>query len=110
MAKKKRERRERHYDVVNLCACIALFITAFLYLAGWVFRLFSFTGVGKIVSVLNLIASVALLIAIALPAYRHVRTTHNRRAWTACYWVALIVYIAVVFLGWSFDIFNIHLW
>lgn len=109
MAKKKqpKQRKERHYDVVNLCACIALFITAFLFLTRWIVSLFNFAALNSIVSVLDLIAQIALLVAIALPAYRHVRHTYNRRAWTVCYWIALIVYIAVVFLGFGFGVFGV---
>ena len=101
MTKKKqnKQRRERTYDAVNLCACIALFITAFLFLTRWIISLFNFAGLNSIVSILE------LLVAIAFPAYRHVRgCTHNRRAWKTCYWIALIVYILVVFLGFGFGI------
>lgn len=107
MAKKKqpKQRKERHYDVVNLCACIALFITAFLFLTRWIVSLFNFAALNSIVSVLDLIAQIALLVAIAFPAYRHVRgCTNNRRAWKTCYWIALVVYILVVFLGFGFGI------
>ena len=107
MAKKKKQKTERSYDVVNLCACIALFITAFLFLTSWIVNLFNFAAVAKVVGVLNLLAQIALLVAIALPAYRHVRHTANRRAWTTCYWIALVVYIAVVFLGFGFGAFGV---
>ena len=94
MAKKKqnKQRRERTYDAVNLCACIALFITAFLFLTRWIISLFNFAALNSIVSILDLVAQIALLVAIAFPAYRHVRgCTH-------------IVYILVVFLGFGFGI------
>lgn len=107
MAKKNKQKREHTFDAVNLCACIALFITAFLFLTSWLVNLFNFAAVAKVVGVLNLVAQIALLVAIALPAYRHVRHTYNRRAWTVCYWIALIVYIAVVFLGFGFGVFGV---
>lgn len=114
MAKKEKKKSSgtRTYDVVNLCACIALFITAFLYMTSWVFQLLikycSLTGLGSFMHLLQMIASIALLVAIALPAYRHVRSTANRRVWTICYWIALVVYICVVFLGFGFNVFGLN--
>lgn len=102
MAKKNKQKREHTFDAVNLCACIALFITAFLFLTRWIVRLFNFAALNSIVSILDLVAQIALLVAIAFPAYRHVRGC--RRAWKTCYWIALIVYILVVFLGFGFGI------
>ena len=108
MAKKKKENRTHSYDVVNLCACIALFITALLFLTRWIVNLFNFAALGRVLSILDFVAQIALLVAIALPAYRHVKScAYNRRVWRTCYWVALVVYVLVVFLGFSFNMFGV---
>lgn len=97
MAKQKHERTERQAraSLVNLCAFIALFLAAFLYVLGPILNLFD--SLHTIVSVLNLLASYSLLIAIALPAWNFV--CHKTKGWRICYIVALIIYIVGVMLG-----------
>ena len=97
MAKNKHERTERQAKtaLVNICAFIALFLAAFLYVLSPILNLFD--SLRTIVSVLNMLASYSLLIAIALPAWNFV--CYKKKAWRVCYWVALAIYIVGVMLG-----------
>ncbi|MDE6274890.1 MAG: hypothetical protein K2L87_07600 [Clostridiales bacterium] len=96
MAKKRHERTERQArnSLVNLCAFVALFLAALLYVLG---PIMNWLGLGTLAGILNMIASYALLIAIAFPAWNYV--CYKRKVWRICYWVALVIYILGVMFG-----------
>lgn len=90
MAKQRTEGAARR-SFVKMCAFIALFLSALLFVFG---GLFSGSIIGN---VLNLIAKIALLLGIAFPAYEYAKGLH--KAWRIIYWVCLVVYIAGCVLG-----------
>ena len=76
---------------VKLCAFVALILSAGLFIFG---GLFAGSLIGRI---LNLIAKLALLVAIAVPAYQY--STSLKKGWKIVFWIALIVYIAGCIFG-----------
>ena len=54
-------------------------------------------SLGSIASWLNLIASIALLIGVAFPAWDYVK--YKKKVWRIVYWVALAVYVFGVVFG-----------
>lgn len=100
MAKQKRQRTQRTatFNLVHLCAFLALAAAAIILLIGpllgWLLRE---TGGGVIVTALNTVAQYCLLIAIAIPAWMFVRG--KRKGWKIFYFVVLAVYIAGTILG-----------
>ncbi len=99
MAKKQthqRTERAARNDFVKLCAFIGIFLSAILFVVGGILTA---VKLGSVASILNLIAQLALLVAVAIPAYRFVRGTHHRKAWTIVYWVCLGLYIFGVVFG-----------
>ena len=96
MAKQKRQRTQRTatFNLVHLCAFLALAAAAIILLIGPLLRE---TGGGVIVTALNMVAQYCLLIAIAIPAWMFVRG--KRKGWKIFYFVVLAVYIAGTILG-----------
>ena len=70
---------------VKLCAFIALILSAALFVFG---GLFSGSIIGDI---LNLVAKLALLIAIVVPAYQF--SSGLKKGWKIVFWIALIIYL-----------------
>lgn len=61
-------------DIVKLCAFWGIFIAAILFVASGILGFFDLGNVGTtIISVFNLIGKLALLVAVAFPAYGYVR-------------------------------------
>ena len=94
MAKRQRTEGQARRSFVKLCAFFGLIIAAFLFVFG---GLFSGSTAG---SILEIIGKLALLVAVAFPAYGYVRG--KAKVWKIIYWVALIVYI----LGCVFSVIN----
>ena len=90
MAKKKRVRTESaaKHDLVKACAFFGILISAILFVVG---AIMNWCGLGNITYIFNLIASIALLIAVAFPAWDYVK--YRGKAWRILYWVVLIIYI-----------------
>ena len=88
---KQRTEAQARRSFVKLCAFVGLIVAAFLFVFG---GLFSGSTVG---SVLELIGKLALLVAIAFPAYESSRRLH--KAWRIIFWIALVIYIAGCVLG-----------
>ncbi len=89
--KKQRTEAQARRSFVKLCAFVGLIVAAFLFVFG---GLFSGSTLG---SILELIGKLALLIAIAFPAYEYSRGMH--KAWRIIFWIALVIYIAGCVLG-----------
>ena len=91
MAKKKqRTERSALNWFVKACSFFGILISAVLYVVG---AIFSWVGgnLGAIGSWFNLIASLALLVGVAFPAWDYVKG--KKKVWRIVYWVALVVYI-----------------
>ena len=91
-SKKTTKRRTTHresVDIVKVCAFWGIFLAAALFIASGILNLInvSFT----IISILDLIAKLALLVAVAFPAYSYVRG--RGKVWKIISWVAMIIYI-----------------
>lgn len=90
-------------DMVKICAFWGLAISAIMFVVGGVIAFIAkYTGsvgtvLNQISSIASLIASIALLIAIALPAYGYVRG--RKRIWKIFYWIALAIYVFGVVFG-----------
>ncbi len=67
-------------------AVALLIVTAFLNIFG--------ASLGMIAVILDLIAKMSLLIAVAGPAYAYVR--YKKIGWKVTYWVALVLYIIFI--------------
>lgn len=91
------EHRERR-DITKLCAFWGIFIAAILFVASGILGFFDLGNVGTtIISVFNLIGKLALLVAVAFPAYGYVRG--KAKVWKIIFWVALVVYVAGCVFG-----------
>ena len=87
---KQRTEAQARRSFVKLCAFIGLIIAAFLFVFGGIFS-------GAVGSILELIGKIALLIAVAFPAYEYSR--HMHIVWRVIFWIALVIYIAGCVLG-----------
>lgn len=83
MSKKESTVRERNY-FVKLCAFLGLFLSAVLFVMSGFFS-------GQVNAILDLVARLSLLVAIAVPAYSFVRGRHV--AWKVVYWIVLVIYV-----------------
>ncbi len=91
MAKQRTEAAAKR-SLVKLCAFIALFLSAVIFVFGGLF------AGSKAGTILDLIAKIALLIGIAFPAYDYARSLN--KTWKIIYWIALVIYI----LGCTFGV------
>ena len=82
-------------DFVRACAFWGILITAILFVLSAILR---WVGIGeKIVNIVDLGAKIALLVAVAIPAYDWVK--YKKTAWKVVYWIALVVYVFGVVFG-----------
>lgn len=111
MAKKKKSgsevRTSEKRDLTKFCAFWCLAIAAVLFVVTAVLNLInkladiSSGTLSACISICDIIAKVALLIAIGIPAYGYVRG--KKRGWKIFFWIALIIYaLGVVFSVISF--------
>ena len=91
MAKRQRTEAQARRSFVKLCAFVGLILAAFLFVFG---GLFQGSAAG---SVLELVGKLALLVAIAFPAYEYSRGCG--KVWRIIFWIALVIYIAGCVLG-----------
>jgi ABC-type glycerol-3-phosphate transport system permease component len=93
---KKRTRTEstERRDYVKFCAFWGMAIAAILFVVGGILN---WLNLGTIASICNLIAQIALAVAIAVPAYGYVRG--RSKGWKIFYWIALVIYIFGVVFG-----------
>lgn len=96
--KKTTKRTTNRVDIVKVCAFWGIFIAALLFVARGILGLFDLGGVGgTIMSIFDILGKLALLVAVAFPAYSYVRG--KARVWQIIYWAALVIYIAGCVLG-----------
>ncbi len=88
--------RERRVDIVKLCSFWGIAFAALVMFIGFIISLLKLLDVSigafnTIYGIFNMISMIALLIAVAFPAYGYVRG--KGRNWRILYWVVLIMYI-----------------
>ena len=91
MAKRQRTEGQARRSFVKLCAFFGLIIAAFLFVFG---GLFSGSTAG---SILEIIGKLALLVAVAFPAYEY--SCGMKKVWRIIFWIALAIYILGCVLG-----------
>lgn len=84
-------------DIVKVCAFWGILVAALLFVARGILGLFDISIGGTIMSIFDILGKLALLVAVALPAYGYVRS--KAKVWQVIYWVALVVYIVGCVLG-----------
>lgn len=102
MAKRStRQARERR-DLTKFCAFWSLVIAATLFVVTAVLNIVNSLieikspAFNTCMSVFDVLAKVALLIAIGIPAYGYVRG--RSKGWKICFWLAMVIYaLGVVF-------------
>lgn len=83
------------HDWERLCAFWGIVIATALFVVVTVLHWVG-ASLGNVETILDLVAKVALLVAIAIPGYDFVRG--KRVGWKVTYWVALILYIVFIAL------------
>lgn len=95
-------------SLVNTCAFWAMTIAAFMYIFSGIINLLvncvdsigaskSAGALRTLVTIGNFIGNIALIIAIALPAYYFVKGKNKN--WRIVYWIALVVFAFGIVLG-----------
>ena len=94
-------------NLTKFCAFWALAISAFMYifsgLIDFIIRKVENLGASKtgeflstLSGITRFLGNIALIIAIAIPAYAYVR--NKKKGWKICYWIALVIFgLGVVF-------------
>lgn len=90
MAKRRRQRSETaaKHDLIRLCAFVGILISAVLFVVG---AILNACGLGNATGVFNFVAQLALLVAVAFPAWDFIKS--KGKVWRIVYWVALVIYI-----------------
>ena len=90
----------------EICAFWGMVVAAFSHFFGGLFNalvkwIFSDSKAGSVLrsiaNICQLLGSIALLVAIALPAYQFVK--YKSKGWKIFYWVSLILFIIGVVFG-----------
>ena len=82
-------------EFVRACAFWGILIAATVFVVGGILR---WVGIGEnIFGILELVAKVALLIAVAIPAYDWIK--YKKVGWQVVYWIVLVIYIFGVVFG-----------
>ncbi len=112
MAKKTKTTRRttttttRTYSIPTLCAFWGVVLSAVALFIGFFIKLLDICGVtiswaNTLMGVCSMISMIALLVAVALPAYNYVRG--RNRNWKIVYYVAIILYICgIIGIGFTF--------
>lgn len=110
MAKKSKTNNtevKRRSDTTSFCAFWSLAISAIMYIAGGVIRFIKWlwnnidpevgTSLEKVSGILLFLGNVALIIAIAIPAYNYVKG--RGKGWKIFYGISLAIFILGVVFG-----------
>ena len=82
-------------NFVRACAFWGILVTATLFVVSGIL---TWCNVGlQIVYIFELLAKLALLVAVAIPAYDWVK--YKKTAWRVVYWIALVIYVFGVVFG-----------
>ena len=81
------------WDIVKVCAYIAMVIAAVAAMLVFVFGLLNMCGVkvtwaGRVVGICQMVAQIALIVAVVIPAYHYMRP--RSAVVRAFFWVAVI--------------------
>ena len=99
-------RKYHTYTWVEVCAFWGMVVAGFSHFFGGLFRAlvnwaFSDSKVGSalmsIANILQLLGNIALLVAIAIPAYQFVK--FKSKGWKVFYWIAFVLFILGVVFG-----------
>ena len=99
-------RKYHTYTWTEICAFWGMVIAGFTHFFGGLFRAlvnwaFSDSRVGStlnnIANIFQLLGNIALLVAIALPAYQFVK--FKSKGWKVFYWIAFVLFILGVVFG-----------
>ena len=93
---KRGNNNSRGTSLLSVLAFWGLFFAALIFVVVGILRLFN-VGDRPLLSILEIVAKVLLLVAVAVPAYGYVagKTT----GWRVVYWVALLIYALGVVFG-----------
>ena len=106
MAKKKVKAVSHTHSLPQICSFWGVVLSAASMFIGFFVRLLEVCGItiswsGTLINICTIISMVALLVAVALPAYGYVRD--KTKAWKIVYCVSLVLYICgIVGIGLSF--------
>lgn len=102
MAKRNSNDAKEKRDITKFCAFWGLAIAAVLFVVTAVLNIIrnlaniTSSGLNTCISIFDIVAKVALLVAIGLPAYGYVKG--RSKGWKIFYWVALAIYaLGIVF-------------
>ncbi len=89
------ERRERR-DLTKICAFWGILLSGVAMFIGFIISLLQLVGVtiswaNTLRGICSMVSMIALLIAVAIPAYDYVRG--KKQGWKIAYWAALVAYI-----------------
>ena len=90
-------------SIVRTCAFWGMAVAAVLYIvSGLINFIAKYTGglgatLQAVVGIITLLGNIAVIVAIALPAYGYV--SGKNRNWRAAYWVFLIIFVLGVVFG-----------
>jgi hypothetical protein len=92
MANNSNNKKYSGNDLARICAFVALMLSAIL----WV--ILAIPGIdGNVKGTLSFVKDIALLIAIAIPAYKFAKSLG--KTWVIVYWVVMVVAIVFLVLG-----------
>ena len=100
-------RRYSSYTWTEICAFWGMIIASVSYIFSGLFRFLvnwindishDVASILSLVSnIMSLLGSIALLVAIAIPAWQYVK--YRSKGWKVVYWIALVVYVLGVGFG-----------
>lgn len=85
-------------DFTRGCAFWGILITAALFVASSVIRWVT-NDLDGLIFILELLAKLALLVAVAFPAWDFVCTRRKPKGWKVVYWIMLVIYVFGVVFG-----------
>ena len=87
-------------SIVRTCAFWGMAVAAVLYLVSGIIALidrFAGTSLSQIVGIFSLLGNIAMIVAIAFPAYSYV--SGKSKNWRIIYWILLAVFVLGVVFG-----------
>ena len=102
----RRTTTTRTYSIPTLCAFWGVVLSAVAMFIGFFIKLLDFCGVtiswaNTLMGVCSMISMIALLIAVAFPAYNYVRG--RNRNWKIVFYASIVLYICgIIGIGFTF--------